>query len=121
MNVSIEKKGTVWDSLSNILFFPLSDKLKFSIKVSLSMALAFLIPFAMGWSHASTAATTVMIIAAMGSVNESINKGAMRVYRYSDRCGHRYNTHCHFPSRQNALSSLSIDNSNDNTLSDACV
>ena len=79
MEASIEKKGTVWDSLTNILFFSLSDKLKFSIKVSISMALSFLIPFAMGWPHASTAATTVMIIAAMGSVNESINKGVLRV------------------------------------------
>jgi len=79
MEASIEKKGTVWDSLTDILFFSLSDKLKFSIKVSLSMALAFLIPFAMGWSQATTAASAVMIIAAMGSVSESINKGAMRV------------------------------------------
>jgi len=79
MDASIKEKGSVWNSLTDILFFSLSDKLKFSIKVSISMALSFLIPFAMGWPHASTAATTVMIIAAMGSVNESINKGVLRV------------------------------------------
>ena len=43
------------------------------------MALAYLIPLSQGWAQASTAAITVMLIAAMGSVNESINKGAMRV------------------------------------------
>lgn len=66
----------IFDSLS---VFSLSDKLKFSIKVSLSMALAYLIPLSQGWSQASTAAITVMLIAAMGSVGESVIKGAMRV------------------------------------------
>lgn len=79
MESSIEKKVTLWDSFSNILFFSLSDKLKFSIKASLSMALAYLIPLSQGWSQASTAAITVMLIAAMGSVSESVLKGAMRV------------------------------------------
>jgi len=59
--------------------FSLSDKLKFSIKVSLSMALAYLIPLSQGWSQASTAPITIMLIAAMGSVSESVMKGAMRV------------------------------------------
>jgi uncharacterized membrane protein YgaE (UPF0421/DUF939 family) len=64
----------------NALFaLSLSDKLKFSIKVSLSMALAYLIPISQGWSQASTAPITVMLIAAMGSVSESVMKGAMRV------------------------------------------
>ncbi len=42
------------------------------------MALAYLIPLSQGWSQASTAAITVMLIAAMGSVSESVLKGAMR-------------------------------------------
>jgi hypothetical protein len=79
MEASLEKKGTIWDSLTDILFFSLSDKLKFSIKASLSMALAYLIPLSQGWAQASTAAITVMLIAAMGSVSESVLKGTMRV------------------------------------------
>jgi len=43
------------------------------------MALAYLIPLSQGWTQASTAAITVMLIAAMGSVSESVLKGAMRV------------------------------------------
>lgn len=43
------------------------------------MALAYLIPLSQGWNQASTAAITVMLIAAMGSVSESVFKGAMRV------------------------------------------
>ncbi len=57
----------------------LSEKIKFSIKVSLSITLAFLIPFSQGWEQAQTAAITIMLIAAMGSVHESISKGALRV------------------------------------------
>lgn len=79
MDAGIEKRSTVWSSISNILFFSFSDKLKFSIKASLSMALAYLIPLSQGWSQASTAGITVMLIAAMGSVSESVLKGAMRV------------------------------------------
>ncbi len=56
----------------------ISQKLKFSIKVSLSMTLAFLIPISQGWAQAQVAPITIMLIAAMGSVNESITKGAMR-------------------------------------------
>ena len=43
------------------------------------MALAYLIPLSQGWAQAQTAAITVMLIAAIGSVSESILKGAMRV------------------------------------------
>lgn len=43
------------------------------------MALAYLIPFSQGWSQASTAATTIMLIAAMGSVGDSVMKGLLRV------------------------------------------
>lgn len=78
MDVGIKKKSSAWNVVSSIFFFSLSDKLKFSIKASLSMVLAFLIPLSQGWEQASTAAITIMLIAAMGSVSESILKGAMR-------------------------------------------
>ncbi len=65
--------------IDSLLSFTLSDKLKFAIKASLSMALAYLIPLSQGWSQPGTAATTVMLIAAMGSVGDSVMKGAMRV------------------------------------------
>ena len=76
---SVVKKETLAERLSSLLFFSFSDKLKFSIKVSLSMALAYLIPLSQGWAQPQTAAITVMLIAAMGSMSESIQKGAMRV------------------------------------------
>jgi len=66
-------------SIIEIFSFSLSDKLKFSIKASLSMTLAYLIPLSQDWAQPSTAAITVMLIAAMGSVSESVLKGAMRV------------------------------------------
>ena len=74
----IEKNASS-NILDALLSFALSDKLKFSIKASLSMVLAYLIPLSQGWAQASTAAITVMLIAAMGSVSESVLKGAMRV------------------------------------------
>ena len=43
------------------------------------MAFAYLIPFSQGWSQPGTAATTVMLIAAIGSVGDSVMKGALRV------------------------------------------
>lgn len=43
------------------------------------MALAYLIPLSQGWSQPGTAATTVMLIAAMGSVGDSVMKGVLRV------------------------------------------
>lgn len=73
------KKSTVWDSVTDMLFFPLSDKLKMSIKVSLSFTLAYMIPLYFGWPSASTGAITVMLIAAMDSVGDSIQKGFHRV------------------------------------------
>jgi len=79
MSKLASKEETPLQRLSSLLLFTLSDELKFSIKVSLSMALAYLIPLSQGWSQASTAAVTVMLIAAMGSVSESVSKGAMRV------------------------------------------
>ncbi len=57
----------------------MNDKIKFAIKVSLSLTMAYLIPFAMGWPQASTAATTVMLIASTGSRRESLANGTLRV------------------------------------------
>jgi len=77
--IPVESKLSLEKIVANILSFSLSDKLKFAIKASLSMALAYLIPFSLGWSQAGTAATTIMLIAAMGSVGDSIMKGLLRV------------------------------------------
>lgn len=55
------------------------QKLKFALKVSLSLTLAYLIPMSMGWSQASTAAITVMLIAGAGGVSDSLTKGMLRV------------------------------------------
>ena len=52
----------------------LSDKAKFALKVALSLTLAYMVPMAMGWSQPSTAATTVMLIAATGGVRDSLMK-----------------------------------------------
>ncbi|HHB1594575.1 TPA: FUSC family protein [Vibrio campbellii] len=57
----------------------MNDKSKFATKVALSLTLAYLIPFSMGWPQASTAATTVMLIASTGSRRESLAKGTLRV------------------------------------------
>ncbi len=65
--------------LDDWLLFSFSNKLKFSIKVSLSLMLAYMIPIAMGWSQPNTAAMTVMLIATTGVVGESVMKGSIRV------------------------------------------
>jgi uncharacterized membrane protein YccC len=67
-----EEKRSFIQMIESLLSFTLSDKLKFAIKASLSMALAYLIPFSHGWPHATSAVTTVMLIAAMGSVGDSV-------------------------------------------------
>ena len=69
-----------WVSFDQWLWpFCLSEKFKFACKVALSLTLAFIIPMAMGWSQASTAATTVMLIASISSQRESLAKGTFRV------------------------------------------
>ncbi|RLA73222.1 MAG: hypothetical protein DRG24_00820 [Epsilonproteobacteria bacterium] len=65
--------------LNDWLLFTFSSKLKFAIKVSLSLTLAFMIPMAMGWSQPNTAAITVMLIASVGGVSASVMKGIIRV------------------------------------------
>lgn len=65
--------------LDEWLLFTFSSKLRFAIKVSLSLTLAFMIPMAMGWAQPNTAAITVMLIASAGGVGESVQKGLIRV------------------------------------------
>ena len=70
---------SVMNFLESWLLFTFSDKLKFGIKVSLSLMLAYMIPMGMGWSQPNTAAMTVMLIATAGVVGESVMKGTIRV------------------------------------------
>jgi len=65
--------------LGQIAAFSLSEKMKFAIKASLSLVLAYLIAFSQGWDNASTAVTTIMLIAATGSLGDSVMKGVLRV------------------------------------------
>jgi uncharacterized membrane protein YfcA len=65
--------------LNDWIFFSFSNKLKFSIKLSISMVLAFMIPMALAWDQPSTAAITVMLIASAGGVSESLSKGVTRI------------------------------------------
>ena len=57
----------------------MEKKLHFAIKVSLSLTLSYMIPMAMGWNQASTAAMVVMLIASAGGVSDSLTKGTLRV------------------------------------------
>lgn len=65
--------------ISDWCFFALSDKLKFAVKVSLSIMLVYLISFTQGWEQGQTAAITIMLIAVAGPVAESVAKGLRRV------------------------------------------
>lgn len=76
----IEQSSWSWLNFSSWLWpFCLSEKFKFASRVALSLTLAYLIPMAMGWPQASTAATTVMLIASTGSRRESLALGTYRV------------------------------------------
>ena len=57
----------------------ISDKLKFAIKASLSLVIVTLFSFAMGWTQSSVAIITILIIASVGSVGDSVSKGILRV------------------------------------------
>lgn len=80
-----EGDGTISDGIvihklqTWLVPFCLSEKFKFACRVAVSLTLAYLIPMALGWSQPSTAATTVMLIASIGSRRESIAKGTLRV------------------------------------------
>ena len=57
----------------------MTNKLRYALSASLSVALAYLFPLYFGISDSSTAAITVMIIAASDSLSSSISKGFFRV------------------------------------------
>ena len=59
--------------------FVLTEKMKFSIKAALSIVLVYLICFVQGWPTPLTAATTVMLIAAVGPIGDSVIKGLLRI------------------------------------------
>jgi uncharacterized membrane protein YgaE (UPF0421/DUF939 family) len=61
------------------LSFSFSPKLKFAVKTSLAMMLAYLIPFSQGWTQPQTSVITILLIAVAGPVGESISKGVNRV------------------------------------------
>jgi len=75
----VEKENFLFETLRMLLGLTLSEKLKFAIKTSLAMMLAYLIPFSLGWAQAQTAVITIMLIAVAGPVTESITKGLLRV------------------------------------------
>ncbi|MEM9254608.1 MAG: FUSC family protein [Pseudomonadota bacterium] len=54
-------------------------KARYATKTALSLALAYLIPMALGWPQPQTAAITVMLIAATGTAAESLHKGVLRI------------------------------------------
>jgi len=57
----------------------LNEKMKFAIKSAASLVLVYLIGFSQGWSNITTAATTVMLIAAVGSLENAVMNGLLRV------------------------------------------
>ena len=66
-------------ALSLLSLFPLTERTQFAVKVGVALTLSFLIPFSLGWGSASTAATTVIVIAAGKSFDESVVKGLLRI------------------------------------------
>ena len=54
-------------------------KLIFAIKTSLSLTIAYLLPFVFEWQQASTSAMTVMLIATIAGTRDSIRRGLIRV------------------------------------------
>jgi len=76
---AVEQRSAGYSIVKALLSFKLSDKLKFAIKASLSLVLVYAISFSQGWDSTTTAATTIMLIAAIGSVGDSVMKGMLRV------------------------------------------
>ena len=58
--------------------FP-SPKARYAVKVGIALTLSILIPFALGWGNAATAAATVAVIAAGHTFDESVMKGLLRI------------------------------------------
>jgi uncharacterized membrane protein YccC len=59
--------------------FTVPDRMRSAIQIALSLTLAWLVPMSMGWSQPSTAAITVMIIAAAGDTRQSLMAGTLRL------------------------------------------
>ena len=78
-SISSRQNRSFFADILDWFSFPLSDNLKFAIKASLSITLVYLIALSQGWNHASTAAMTVMMIASLGSLGDSVDKGVTRV------------------------------------------
>ena len=66
-------------ALASFPFLGLSERMRCAIKVAISLTLAFMIPMALGLPQASTAAVTIMIIAASGDMRDSLMKGTLRL------------------------------------------
>ena len=64
---------------SLLMLPPLSEKMKFAIKAALSLTIVYLTGFAQGWDGVSTAASTIMLIAAVGSLENSVVYGMYRI------------------------------------------
>lgn len=80
MQEAVAKQKSAEQTIAEaLLSFRLSDKLKFAVKASLSLVIVYVVSFSQGWSNTSTAATTIMLIAAIGSVGDSVMKGMLRV------------------------------------------
>lgn len=65
--------------LNEWLFFSLSNKAKYAIKVALSITLTYLFILAMGLEYASIAVITIMLIASPEGVQDSVSKGLVRI------------------------------------------
>ena len=80
MEAVLVKRGEAgWSTLADWLFIPISPKMKFAIKAALSITIVYLVALWQGWNHPSTSAITIMLIAAVGTLGDSVSMGAMRV------------------------------------------
>jgi len=66
------------DILRYLLGFHLSSKAKFAIKASLSIVIVYIIAFYQGWQSPSTSAITISLVASIGSLQDTLKKGAFR-------------------------------------------
>ncbi|GEM_PF-2457092 len=57
----------------------LSNRAKFAIKTAIAVTLSYMIPLALGWGQPNQGAIAIMVIASAGALQESLEKGVMRV------------------------------------------
>lgn len=67
------------NALDDWLFFTISPKAKFALKVALTMTLTYLFILANELEYASVAIFTIMLIASPDGVKDSLNKGLLRI------------------------------------------